>query len=475
MFIKNKNYIFFLSIIFISAGIFFRLYQLNFENYWWDEMLGFWVADPNISSEETYYRKELTDQTSILFHFILKSYYKFFDYNPEVGRYVPFFFGALSIPVLGILSRQIKNNNSYLLTILLISVNIYLINYSQETRYYSFVFLISIFNLILFYKLISLNLVGIKKNYFFILFIIFSVFSFTLNPFILIIFFSQISYCIYAFYVFKEKNYLFFLSVPIILVMYLVINYDYLFFELASKRNHFVHPIDWRFIYNLFFPRFFGSFIMGLIYMLTLFFLIIYLRKKIFSVSNNFLPLIFILFFSYLVPLGYELFSTPILVDRYIIFVLIPIIVLISVLIFEIRNKYIRNILILFILIPTFVNHYLEISLRENIKPEFNDLFNYLNQHETKNLSLFLSNDVDQISLEIVENYIESLKVFKNNNFKLFNIHNFSNESKKICVICYEPFAGVDCNISSDKIKNWELVDDKKFHLLNAKFFIIKN
>ena len=154
MFIKNKNYIFFLSIIFISAGIFFRLYQLNFENYWWDEMLGFWVADPNISSEETYYRKELTDQTSILFHFILKSYYKFFDYNPEVGRYVPFFFGALSIPVLGILSRQIKNNNSYLLTILLISVNIYLINYSQETRYYSFVFLISIFNLILILKIV---------------------------------------------------------------------------------------------------------------------------------------------------------------------------------------------------------------------------------------------------------------------------------------------------------------------------------
>ena len=61
-----------------------------------------------------------------------------------MGRYVPFFFGALAIPLLGMLSRQIKNNNSYLLTILLISINIYLINYSQETRYYSFIFLISI-------------------------------------------------------------------------------------------------------------------------------------------------------------------------------------------------------------------------------------------------------------------------------------------------------------------------------------------
>ena len=155
------------------------------------------------------------------FHFTLKNYYKLFGYDSEIGRYVPFFFGVLSIPILGILSWQIKKNNSYLLTILLISVNIYLINYSQETRYYSLVFLISIINLIFYYKILSLNLVGSKRIYVFFLFILFSVLSFSLSPFILIIFFSQIAYCIYAFYVFKTKNYLFFLSVPIILIIYL--------------------------------------------------------------------------------------------------------------------------------------------------------------------------------------------------------------------------------------------------------------
>ena len=70
MFIENRRYIFSLAIIFVLAGIFFRFYQLNFESYWWDEMLGFWVADPNISSEETYYRRRFHDETSILFHFI---------------------------------------------------------------------------------------------------------------------------------------------------------------------------------------------------------------------------------------------------------------------------------------------------------------------------------------------------------------------------------------------------------------------
>ena len=138
--------------LFVLIGIFFRFYQLNFESYWWDEMLGFWVEDPNVPFDKTYYtcpfeilqcRRVDFDDSSILFHFILRNYYQLFGYDPEMGRYVPFFFGALAIPLLGMLSRQIKNNNSYLLTILLISVNIYLINYSQETRYYSLVFLLS--------------------------------------------------------------------------------------------------------------------------------------------------------------------------------------------------------------------------------------------------------------------------------------------------------------------------------------------
>ena len=443
-------------------------------------MLGFWVADPNISSDKTYYKCHFKleqcrfDDTSIIFHFILKNYYRLFGYYPELGRYVPFFFGALSIPLIGILSYQVKKNSSYLLTILLISVNIYLINYSQETRYYSFVFFISIINLIFYYKILSLHLVGSNRIYVFLLYILISVFSLTLSPFVLIILFSQIAYCTYIFYFFKNKNYLFFLSVPIILVIYLSLNYEYLFY-LASRRNHFVNPSDWRLIYDLFFPIFFGSLIMGLIYMFVLIFLIIYLRKKIFFAPNNYLPLIFILFFSYMIPLTYELFVIPILADRYIIFVLIPIIILITVLIFEIKKKYIRNILILFILIPTFINHYLEIKSRKYVKPEFNNLFNYLNEDETKSLALLFDSSVDNTSLEIIENYIMSHSVIKKNNFKLFKIYNFPSELKKVWIICYGPFTGFDCRVPSDKGKNWILLDDKKFHLVYAKLFRLKN
>ena len=88
---EDKN-IFFILLFFLFLGIFLRYYQLNFENYWWDEMLGFWTADPYVSFDETISRHRNHDQTSIIFHLIAKNYYNIFGYNPEFGRYISFFF-----------------------------------------------------------------------------------------------------------------------------------------------------------------------------------------------------------------------------------------------------------------------------------------------------------------------------------------------------------------------------------------------
>ena len=132
--------------------------------------------------------------------------------------------------------------------------------------------------------------------------------------------------------------------------------------------DYFIKHENWKFYYNYYFSRFFGSKIMGLIYLSVLIFLIIKFRKKIFLTKNNYLPLIFILFLSYIIPLLYGLIRHPILIDRYIIFVLIPILILISCLIFEIDNKKIMITLLVIILVPTFINNFIEIKFRKNTK-----------------------------------------------------------------------------------------------------------
>ena len=459
------------SILFILTGIFLRLYQLNFENYWLDELVDFWVADPNITLHATFVRRELIDdQTPYLFQLFLKIYLKLFGYDPEIGRHVPLIFGVLSIPLVGILSYQVAKNNSFLLTILLVSTNIYLIKYSQETRTYTLVFLLSTINLIFYYKVISSDLICFKRIYIFFLFVIFSVLSLSSHPFVFIIFFSQIAYSVYSFFVFRNKNFLFLISIPFILIIYLIINYNYLIAQL-SYNEYFLEHENWKFYYNYYFSRFFGSKIMGLIYLSTLIFLIIRFKKKILFTSNNYLPLIFILFFSYIFPLVYGLIKLPILTDRYIIFVLIPILILISALIFEIDSRNLKIFLLISIIIPTIINNYIEIQFRINTKPEFTKLLSNLKKHEIKNLTLHAPKVID----EIIENYILSVKEFKNNNFKILNINNISSDIKKLWVICYKPVMNFNCNISSDKQKSWILNETQKLHLLNAQLYEIRN
>ena len=471
MFILDRRNILLVSIFLILIGIFLRLYQLNFENYWFDELIDFWVADPNISFNATFLRRELIDdQTPYLFQLLLKIYLKIFGYDPEIGRHVPLIFGVLSVPLVGILSYQVAKNNSFLLTILLVSINIYLIKYSQETRTYTLVFLLSTINLIFYYKIISSDLISFNRIYIFFLFVIFSVLSLSSHPFVFIIFFSQIAYSVYSFFVFRNKNFLFLLSIPFILIIYLIINYNYLISQLAYNEYFLAHE-NWKFYYNYYFSRFFGSKIMGLIYLSILIFLIIRFRKKILFTSNNYLPLIFILFFSYIFPLVYGVIKLPILTDRYIIFVLIPILILISALIFEIDSRNLKIFLLISIIIPTIINNYIEIQFRKNTKPEFTKLLNILEKHEIKNITLLAPNLID----EIIENYILSVKEFKNKNFKILNIDNISSDIKMLWVICYEPVMNFNCNISSDKQKSWALKNIKKMYLLNAKLYEIKN
>ena len=137
----NKNTLLFFFIIF--AAFFLRIYNLNFEDYWFDEQASFWVSDPTINLNDTIERsKELDRGSNIVFNLFLKNFFLSFGYDPQIGRYLPFIFGLLSIPTLCYLVFQISKNQSYLLVGFLSAINFYLISYSQEVRVYSFIFLL---------------------------------------------------------------------------------------------------------------------------------------------------------------------------------------------------------------------------------------------------------------------------------------------------------------------------------------------
>ena len=147
----NNKTIYSLTFAIIILGVVFRFYNLNYDNLWFDETFTFWVTDPNISFNETFLRLKATESIPFLYYFLIKICNNIFGYEAEVGRYFSAIIGLLSIFSLGYLSKKISNDKSFLFITCIVSLNIYLIIYSQEMRVY-----------ILTFFLTTLSLSGIK-------------------------------------------------------------------------------------------------------------------------------------------------------------------------------------------------------------------------------------------------------------------------------------------------------------------------
>jgi len=193
----------------IAIGIFIKFYHLNLDDLWWDEMLSFWVSNPEINFEKTINRNiEVNLGSQLIFSFLLKIFFNIFGYNLDIARYLTIFIGILNIPLLIILVRKIRLEKSIELILVLFLFNSYLISYDYELRSYALFVLISLLSLIYFYDLLEkrnnkyliivsfINLIGILNHTFYGI-IIFSQFIFLLinkNKFL-------IKYCYFQFFI----------------------------------------------------------------------------------------------------------------------------------------------------------------------------------------------------------------------------------------------------------------------------------
>ena len=165
------------------------------------------------------------------------------------------------------------------------------------------------------------------------------------------------------------------------------------------------------------------------------------------------------LFLSYFVPLIYGYFLKPIIFPRYIMFVLIPIILIISILIFYIESKNLRRFLIFFFVFINLGNHSTEstfkqfFNVREKFKPDFDGALEIINSSETKNVILYREkenkNKPDYTGL-VLFNYVQTIIKNKEHEINLLssNLENYKGKVWNICLInmlkCYKPLMKVD-------------------------------
>ena len=482
--IENKNQLIFFAIGFsLFFGVLLRFYNLNYENLWFDEIVSFWVSEPFISLSESYARNSAAEGTPFLFNFLLKNLHEIFGYHTYLGRYFSALFSVLSILSIAYISWTLKKNNSYILVLFLVSFNVFLIKYAQEARVYSLVFFLSTMTIIFLIK--SFNLSSNKKNLFInsFFYIIFQMLAIMVHPFTLIIFFSLITY--YFFYFLKNKKNLVFLNYSILIIFLLLSVYLPIYFS-----DRIQHPADWlnnpqlKFYTNFYFSSFFGSRILGLIHLILLVGLIYYYRNKFIKNLNFITFFIILIFLTYLIPIIYGHLFKPVLFSRYIIFVLIPIIVLLSYLIFEIENDKIKKNLIIFLVLITFANQFTEYNFKQFYKerPKFKSDYlsplEKINQSKYKNyyINREYSNDVDDIFLKAVNNYFlvySNENKFSINQVKFTSLKNF--RFKKIWIICPQNFGDKKCDkIKSNESYNLSTIEDIDYNSVNLKLVTIK-
>jgi hypothetical protein len=135
-----------------------------------------------------------------------------------------------------------------------------------------------------------------------------------------------------------------------------------------------------------------------------------------------------------LIPILYGYLFTPILLDKYIIYIVPIIILFVSFSISQFINSKIKYIFIYFLIILSFSNQLLKNVKKEIDKPEFTKILNNLNKINKSNYYIASFKDHQNVYFnEIVENLL--IHTITKNNFKFMKNKN----EKKFWIICYDP------------------------------------
>ena len=397
------------AVLLIFFGSFIRFYNLNFDDLWSDEMTSYWLSNPFYSFSETI---SLIFESNLMisFEIILKIFHKLFGYDVHISRYLNAIISVFSIILFfNLLRKNSVNINSILYGTFLLAFNIFHIRYAMELRSYTLTF---------FLALMLINLLFedqyLKKNsyldYFLIIFI--SLLMLFSHSFSIIIIFSLNFYILCLWFLKKNNNSdlikIFFLNVFIVTFFLLF------YLKGISHTPNWIEQLDISFFTNFFFSNFFGSRLIGGVYLVVFLYLLTKSVKQIINKANINLFFLILIFFSYFLPGIYGYIFEPILINRYIIFVLIPILFLISHLTFEYNNNLVKKIFLSLIIILTFFNHFTENTFKQfytNIypsKPEIGKTLKFINKSNSLNYSVLLNGNNKLNINDIYENYLNN-------------------------------------------------------------------
>ena len=451
----------------IFFGAFLRFYNLNFDDLWSDEMVSYWLSNPSYSFSETL-KLIFESNLMVSFEIILKNFHEIFGYDVHISRYLNAFISVFSIILfVDLLRKNSFNINSILFGTFLLALNIFHIRYAMELRSYTLTFFLALVIINLLFKEQYLKKNITYLDYFLI--ILSSLLMLFSHAFSVIIILS-FNFYILCLWFFKKKNNSNLINI-FILNSLMVIFFLYFYLKDVSHTPYWIKQLDLSFFTNYFFSNFFGSRLIGGVYLVTLIYLISKSLKRIINDLNiNFFFLILI-FFTYSMPAIYGFIFDPILINRYVIFVLIPILFLISNLTYEIKNNLTKDILVSLVLILTFFNHFTENTFKQfytNIypsKPEVRKSLEIINNSKTFKYSVVLNVDNLRNINTVYENYLTNYSEKLNFNLTFINYLNKKTLPNEIWIIYIRDITEKNFN-KPDNFKRYSIKEEKYLNRL---------
>tara|TARA_B100000035_G_scaffold180789_1_gene154227 strand:- start:654 stop:2081 length:1428 start_codon:yes stop_codon:yes gene_type:complete len=460
-----KYEILFVTLV-ILFGLVLRGYNINFNDFWSDEMASFYLSNPNLNFQETI-KLIFESNMMVSYEITLKFFHKIFGYNFEYSRYLTLFFSIVSIFYFYKLIRNNKNYYSAILGIVLLSINIYHIRYSIELRSYTLTFLLVI---------ILLNLVFFQgkirefKNFSYHLLIFIVSFLMLFSHAFSIIVIISINFYIVLLWIIKKdikKNNIFlFLSTSLSSLLFILI-----YFNNISHTPSWMPELKSSFFTNYYFSSFFGSRILGMIHLLILLYLIISQFNKILKRFDIELFFVILLFLTYIIPITYSYIFEPVLIDRYIFFVLIPIIYLLSGLSLDLKSINRKYLFISLLVVPSFLNHFTENTFKQFYtdiypsKPEVGRSLEYIEKSNNLNYSFVsIENNPQRINF-VYKNYLKKYTEKINKDFIYFDYANNSKLPDNLWLIYFTDITN-ERFTKPIELKNYDIKSDKIFNHL---------
>lgn len=464
-----------LLIVILLIGAFLRFYHLDFQSLWLDEIHTLNEANPEYTWTEFHELLMLADPHPPMYFAILKVLFGLFGYKIAILRVFSAILGVVGIYGIYLLGKEIKDKKLGLISAALLAVNYYHIYYSQEARMYVMLFL---FTVLSFYRLIVLVKKPTLKNA-----IWYGILTGLLMQSHFFAFFVLASqFFILLFFLYKTEKtgriaffYKLIISSGIIVAMFLPALK--IFIKTTEIKSFWIQPTTFETIKQIFKDFFFDYdpllIITGITTALCLFFIF---KDKNENEEKKWILGIIIpwLILVLLIPIIRSYLSVPMIISRYFITILPPVILLSSVGIYKLKKEWLQIIIVASIMVISVHMLFFKRNYYEEIaKTQFREITNHIKELNNSNddvvslrgwyLSYFLKEKNTPIISKDFQTYMNEISTDSTSIRSFWYLGAFG-----------DPYS-IDAKSEEFLNKNYNVADEKHLFDCWAKHYILKN